>query len=269
MIQKRYTTAERIENAKAAKFFTDKLDQNPTNARYSDFKAILHDAQGEDSEAKACYLNSIALQPQNVMTRNDYALQLAKTGAYGDSVDELRKALLLRPEQPTLHKNISAVLARTGDYKIAAEHANRAVQLNPQDPMNLRNMAKLTELLGDTAGALEHNLQALQLERHSRAPQPNTAAYRAAAVQSIVRGGATSQREASALMDAARALEGRKVTLPTTQRTYEIVAQIYRRKGDQAALLAGALEAPLLGTRESVLGKELQPLHPGKYKRAV
>ena len=114
----------------------------------------------------------------------------------------------------------------------AMEHTKRSIELNEHDPMAHRNMARIKDALGDSSEALRHNQYAIELESRHGVPSNsvgNCSAYRAAAVQIISRGG--SQAQALAYIDQARALEGKQVALPTTQRTNEIISMIVRRTG--------------------------------------
>jgi len=84
--------------------------------------------------------------------------------------------------------------------------------------MNHRNLAKLHNATGDAYSSLMHNLEAITLEKRFQSDvKPDTSIYRSAAVQIIAKGG--SRDEAHRLMDEARAIEHKKVDLPTSNRT--------------------------------------------------
>lgn len=235
MIKRYYSNYQHKENQAALNFFESKLQTAPTNPRYNNFQAILHQAEGNNDQAEHYYNKTIEIKPHDVMARNDLALHIAQQGRYESAVDEFKKSLLIVDDQPTLHKNYAAVLARKGNFVPALEHANRAVQLNPFDAMSHRNLAKVREIMGDSRSALEHNLESIQLETHQRVSAPNTHAFRAAAVQLVVEGGDRAQ--AHALMDAARTFERKTFSLPSSSRTYEIIAKINSRRGDRTAEL--------------------------------
>lgn len=99
--------------------------------------------------------------------------------------------------------------------------------------MNHRNLAKIHSALGDTHTALKHNLTSIELESNLR--HPNTTAYRRAAVQIIATGG--DRGEAQRLIDAARHIEGKVTTLPTSERTHEIINKIQQQQKDRLKLI--------------------------------
>lgn len=219
----------------AVEFFESKLDANPGNARYNNFMASLKTYENSPSsmeEAGYYYRNTLAVQPQNILARNDYALYLAKNGNVKEGIHELNKTMITSEDIPIVRKNIAALYCRTGEYRQALEHATRTIQLNPNDPMSHRNIARIYDEMGDTRAALEHNMKAIALEKMSKS-KPHTAAYRAAAVQIISRGG--NHEDAQALMSAARKYEGKHIQLPTSQKTYEVINEIMKRRGNKLA----------------------------------
>jgi len=172
----------------AVHYYEKKVEKNNNNARYHNFLAALRGAEGgieSKRKSRLHYVETLRVQPHNVMARNDFALFIAKEGKYDDAKDELEKALLYNDDQPTIRKNLSAVLARKGNYAPAIEHATRASQINPEDAMNHRNLARIYEAMGDSRTSLQHNLVSINLEKN----KPNTSAYRAAAVQIVAQGG--------------------------------------------------------------------------------
>ena len=218
----------------------------------------LASAAGNNKMAEYHYQNTLRAAPHDVLARSDYALQLARTGKLGESVDELKKTFLITREQPTVHNNLGAVLARRGDYKPALEHTTRAMELAPQNSVNHRNCARIQSLMGDTRGALKHNLESVAIDSRNALQgggKPNSLAYRAAAVQIIALGG--DRNEAHRLMDAARSIEGKKHFLGTTERTNEILSMIMTRVGDKEEALkkeAAALEAAKKATQDRLPG---------------
>jgi Flp pilus assembly protein TadD len=97
-----------------------RLERAPQNARYNNFAAVLQQSLGNDEAASYYYKQTVGLKPHDVMARNDHALQMARTGRFGEAQDELNRALLLQKDQPTLHKNIAAVMSRSGKMEIFA-----------------------------------------------------------------------------------------------------------------------------------------------------
>jgi len=84
----------------------------------------------------------------------------------------------------------------------------------------------LLKRIGDTRKAVSHNMESIHLEGSANFNKNlDSSAYRSAAVQVIAKGGDVN--EAQALMDAARKIEGAKVTVATTVRTNEIIYKVY------------------------------------------
>mmetsp|Transcript_8148 Transcript_8148/g.11449 ORF Transcript_8148/g.11449 Transcript_8148/m.11449 type:complete len:236 (+) Transcript_8148:311-1018(+) len=168
------------------------------------------------------------------MIKNDFALHLANHGRKSDAIHEFKKNLLNVQDNAVLYKNYAAVLAKSGRYREALDAATRARHLNPSDPMNHRNIAKLQYVLGDTRTAVLHNMESIHLEGNSNFNgKLDSTAYRSAAVQVIAKGGDVN--EAQSLMDAARKIEGAKVSVATTLRTNEIIYKVMKKKEDGLA----------------------------------
>ena len=233
---------ERKDLASTTNFYEKKLEKNPSMARYLHFMAALSVEQGEHEKADGYYRRTMESDPANIMVRNDYAVHLAQQNRKSDAVHEINKARLIVDDNPLVQKNLAAILGNSGKYSEALEAATQARFLNPYDAQNHRNLAKLHAALGDARSALDHNMTAVQLEGGLSAAQADrsgkiqgktakTSSYRAAAVQIIAKGG--RREEAFGLMDAARRMENQRLGLPTSQRTYEIIASMKRRYGSR------------------------------------
>lgn len=228
-----YNRSEYHSHIGAVEFYENKLTKLPDMPRYHQCLGALKAVEGDFAASEYHYAASLSSKPNDIMVRNDYALQLARAGKLNEANDEIRKALIRNPEQPTLRKNLAAILGRRGDYQGALEHSRRALELNPLDPMNHRNIAKILSASGDTISALSHNRRSMEIESHGHHHTP--AAFRAAAVQIISTGG--DKNDAIPLMRRARELEGKKMILPTSVRTYEIIAAIQKRQGNKVDIL--------------------------------
>lgn len=231
----RYSKHEKLQHDSAVKFFEDRLQKVPDMPRYNACLAALKCVEAKFDDSERLYTTSLSAKPGDIMVRNDYALQLARSGKLNEAIDEVGKGLVVMPDQGTLRNNMAALLARKGDYQAALTHAVRCNQLNPNDTACHRNLARLYEASGDTRTAYEHNVLSMRLDikRSEIDPsfKPNPAAFRAAAVEIIAHKG--SKEEACQLMSQARKLEGKKVILPTSQRTIEIINQIQKRQGNK------------------------------------
>ena len=215
--------------ASAEKFYQDKLAKNPDMPRYNHLLAAICSERGLEDNANGYYRQAITTQPGNIMTRNDYGVHLSRAGRKDDALHEYKKAMLINEDNAVLQKNFAATLGNTGKFSEALAAATRARFLDPNDAMNHRNLAKIHAALGDAKSALEHNLTSVRLENPRVEAHPNTTAFRSAAVQIIAKGG--RRDEAFALMDSARHLEKKKVDLPTSVQTYEIIHKIKKRYG--------------------------------------
>jgi tetratricopeptide (TPR) repeat protein len=218
----------------AIQFYEHKLSENPNMSKYNhNLAAIMSQTKGNgnDERADELYRHALTVAPNNVMTRNDYALHLSKKQEYLLATKELQKGLLIIESQPTLHANLCAIQSRLGQYDEALQHAKRARELRPEMAMNLRNLAKIQNHIGDSRTALAMNLEAIELEKKGHhGGYVNTTVYRSAAIQSISKG---EQEQALQLVREARQLEQKCYQSPTTERTNEIMAKIIQRKGDK------------------------------------
>ena len=249
----------------AREFYESKLAKDPAMPRYNHLLASMKAAGGDNEGATRNYRNAMAADGNNIMLRNDTALHYSKIGRQQDAIDEMRKGLLYHPKHSTLHKNLSAIYARTGQYESARNHAQEALYTNPDDAMNHRNIAQVHEMLGDTRQALIHNVMSIKMESNSAAIKPATTAYRAAARQTIIRGGTIA--DGVALLSAARRIEGKAYKSDTTQRTYEILMGIAKRRGNQVYEL-GKKEAELAEHKahmDAVRGGDVSSLLPDAH----
>jgi len=216
-------------------FFEKKLENQPGIARYEHLLGSLYAAKGDDVKATSYFKNSLA-NSNNIMTRNDLALHMARSenlrnpDKFKECVTEFKKAFVIAgDEQPTLHKNLGALYAAHGDYNEARVHARRALEINPNDSSNHRNLSKVLDCLGDQRSALKHNLEAIRLDAKYK-HKPHSSSYRAAAVQNLCKGGNID--ESVKLISQARIFENKKYECPTTIRTQEIISKIMKRCGD-------------------------------------
>lgn len=225
-----------MKNSKAfedAKRYYDSRLQMSCSSRINHLSGALLSEQAESLQLSEEYYRTAAnIDPHNIMIRNDLALNLKKQGRSMDAIEEFRKALIISNDQPTLCKNISCTYAGIGDFSNALSSSKRALQLNPSDAVNHRNIAKIYDAIGDSGLSLNHHLQSIKLDIHNH--KPDSSSYRSAAVQIIAKGG--SRDEAHNYMNIARSIENKRVNLPSSQRTHEIVAKILLRKGNNTDL---------------------------------
>lgn len=229
--------------ASAEKFYEEKLAANPEMPRYNHLMAAICSERGGKERANNYFRQAIAAQGGNIMTRNDYAVHLAANDRKPDALHEFKKAMLIQEENAVVQKNYAATLGNAGQFQAALEAATRSRHIDPYDAMNHRNLAKIHNALGNARASLEHNLMSVQLDNPRNQANPNTTAFRAAAVQIIAKGG--RRDEAFALMDAARQLEHKKFDLPTSVQTYEIIQKIKKRHGHTLAEIEKEKQAEL------------------------
>ena len=244
------TKAEASMHVPAVRYFDSKLRTNPTMPRYNHLMAMLKAAEHDHKAAEGHFIAALHTNPGDVAVRSDYALLLARRGDFVSSKEQYRKATIVAPDSVMIRKNLSAVHARQGDLSTALQHATRTLQIAPDDPVAHRNFAKIRDAMGNTEEALQHNLRSLSIEQ-ANSIRSNPKALRSAAVQIISTGvpvdsadmGSDRIKAASRLMDAARAIEGKRISLPTTTRTYEIIANINKRRGSALDALKKEEEA--------------------------
>ena len=232
------TRAEQKNQLNAKAFYEGKLQYAPGNAWYNHMLGALAVNRGDNKAATSYLRESVALS-NNVMTRNDLALHMARTenlrdpDKFHDAMTELKKAQVIAgKDNVVLQKNIGSLYAAHGDFIQAREHTRRALEINPDDAALHRNMSKLMDSLGDRHSALKHNMEAMNLDhRQHKKGVPDS--YRRAAVQNMCKGGNIG--DSVDLIRQARQLEHKKYICPTSQKTAEIVAKIMKRSGDPIA----------------------------------
>ena len=232
------TRAEQKDQLKAKAFYESKLENAPGNAWYNQMLGALAVNRG-DNNAATSYLRQSVASSNNVMTRNDLALHMARTenlrepDKFRDAMTELKKAQVIAgKDNVVLQKNIGSLYAAHGDFTLARDHTRRALEINPEDASLHRNMSKLMDSLGDRHSALKHNMEAMRLDhRQHKKGVPDS--YRRAAVQNMCKGGKID--ESVDLIRQARQLEHKKYVCPTSQKTAEIIAKIMKRSGDPIA----------------------------------
>eukprot|EP01038_Epipyxis_sp_PR26KG_P008451 gene8451-11429_t len=221
-------------------YYESKLSTYPNMPRYSHYVAVLSGEMEQTEKADAYFRQSLVDAPNNIMVRNDFAVYLHdKRKNKQDAIKELKKTTLLVENNALVQKNLGAIIGNTGQYREGLKHATQSYHLNPNDAVNHRNLGKLHATLGDNYSSLHHNLTSIQLVQQQLArgiiAKPNTNVYRTAAVQLISKGG--NREEALKLVAAARTIEGKHIDLPTSTRTYEIIAKVKARQGDKVAAL--------------------------------
>jgi len=166
----------------------------------------------------------VELDPSNVYARNDLALHLMESGRLEDATEEITLAIEASPQHPLLHKNAAAIFARRGRYHEAQTHAESAVRFAPTDPAGYRLLARIRDIRGNTEQSLKFNRAAVFLGpgRRLQYDKHDAAAYKEVAVQSVGMG-QTESGYAHEHMDAHRALLGKRVQLPHTQTTIELL----------------------------------------------
>lgn len=244
LLNTEYTSRKQYDmHYPAVKFFEKKLQNNPTMPRYNHLMAMLKVAENDHKAAEGHFIAALHSNPGDIAVRSDYALLLARKGDFDASREQYRKATVLAPESLLIMKNLSAIHARQGDLSTALQHATRTLQVAPDDCIAHRNFAKIRDAMGNTEEALQHNMTSLTIEQVNGA-RSNPKTLRTAAVQIISNGVPADSdlpgdriKAASRLMDAARAIEGKKISLPTSTRTYEIISNILKRRGNSLEAL--------------------------------
>lgn len=223
---------------RAAQYFETKLADDPSNIRaHKNLAPLLLERAEKRKEpgAAASALRHLKvgchLDGGDDALRNDFALALLRAGRVEAAVDTLKEGVQRMPRNALLRKNLAAAYARKGRYKEALEHAQEAVRLAPRDPSAQRNVAKLLDQLGNTRDALEHNRRALVLGpgcvtggrlREAR----DTETYRVVARQAVARNEYSDGRgSCEQHMDAHRALARKRVDLPFSETTRELLAK--------------------------------------------
>lgn len=223
---------------RGAQYFEEKLAKDPANLRaHKNLAPLLFERAERRQEpgANASALKHLKvgchLDPGDPSLANDFALALLRAGRVDAAVDTLTQSVKAQPTNPLLRKNLAAAYARRGRYKQALEHASEAARLDPTDASAQRNVARILDQLGNTRDALEHNRRALTLgegyaTRGAVREFHDTQTYRVVARQAVARNEYSDGRgHCEQHMDAYRALASKRVELPFSETTRELLAK--------------------------------------------
>ncbi|CAN5726046.1 hypothetical protein BH11PSE7_BH11PSE7_04370 [soil metagenome] len=96
--------------------------------------AVAADACGERDQARACYQQALALEPDHIRSLNNMALIAAAQGRWEQAISNARRCVDLLPDEPLLWGNLCDMLIGSRDFKAALEVLAHATASFPQLP---------------------------------------------------------------------------------------------------------------------------------------
>jgi tetratricopeptide (TPR) repeat protein len=127
---------------------------NPKDPRTNAMLALAFVKAGKDSDAERAYRETLALQPDNALVKNNLAYLLAEKG--GNLDDALRLALEASRQQPgniPLADTLAYVYLKKNLPDSAIQILSNAARKNPNQPVYHYHLAMALIQKGDTAGA--------------------------------------------------------------------------------------------------------------------
>eukprot|EP00953_Heterococcus_sp_UTEX-ZZ885_P024987 13615-Heterococcus_DN1.PRE.4 len=216
------------EQEQAIAYFRHKLQHSPDNASHHQNLAPLLAAQGNIKGALHHCRLAVQLNEHDVKSKNDMGLYLMQLGKWEAALAAFTQAVKAQPSFVAAHVNISALLYSRGIYDVALRHARTAVALSPTDASLHRNLARLLAANHRSAESIVHNKIAIHRGPGAQTPpvaySRDIATYRALGMQ-LQCSGQSKAQGASGCIDVARALEGKRVVLPQSATTYEMLAK--------------------------------------------
>lgn len=133
--------------------------------------ALLQQAQalhqvGRWAEARHCYQQILAAQPDQLTVLNNLAVLEFQQGRYEAGIELLERCLRINPAQPIAHYSIGRALQLQQHTKEALAHYEQAIELKPDFAEALNNRGLLLQGQGYAAEALASYERALAAQPH-------------------------------------------------------------------------------------------------------
>lgn len=167
---------------------------NPNDASLHTDAALIRWDLGEADRAIAHFESAIAMEPDDVRTRYNFATLLAEQRRFNEAASHFRKAITLRPDHAETHNNLGAVLWAQDRLDEAFEHFSAALRLDPKNFRAHNNVGYFLASRGRVDDGVGHYLQALALNPDFADAHVNLA--RALASQGRFEDAVRHQREA-------------------------------------------------------------------------
>lgn len=135
-------------------FYNRAVQLSPNAAHLWNEKGNAHLARGEDDEAEAAYLHSLALDPKYDQTYMLLADFYERRERFDDSIALLEKGIQELPRRAPLLSYLGVAKARTGDLEGAVRANEMVLELQPNNVNAMRNLAVLYRDLGDVDQAI-------------------------------------------------------------------------------------------------------------------
>jgi tetratricopeptide (TPR) repeat protein len=137
---------------------------SPNDASLHADAALIYGELGEVDRAIGHYESAIAIEPENVRTRYNFATLLANHRRFDEAEAHFRKAIALRPDHAEAHNNLGAVLWALERFGEASDHFSEALRLDPRNIRAHNNVGYALASRGHVDQGIRHYLDALALD---------------------------------------------------------------------------------------------------------
>jgi len=126
-------------------------------------EGLSHHRAGRLPEAKSCYLQVLAQQPNHAEALHLLGLLAQGEGKLDEALSLMRRANELRPNNPSFLSNMGNVLAAKGQFDEAVNCYQRAIQLKPDFAGAHSNLGSALKDLGRHDDAMQEYRRAIAL----------------------------------------------------------------------------------------------------------
>ena len=140
------------------------LAMNPQNTMSRLELAAILTEQGQWEEAKTHIDQVLKLAPDDVDAHHSLAVVLAKEGKLQEAADHCRRALSASPDSGVAHLNLGRILLETGKFDQAVEHLAEALRRDPTSPSANYYWGYVLQRQGKSREAARHYRRAVELD---------------------------------------------------------------------------------------------------------
>lgn len=193
--------------------------------------------RGDARAAIYHYRQAFQLNPKDLNSKNDLAAILWRLGKWEAALAALCQVVIANSKHYEANVNLAAVYFSKGEYDLALKHGRRAVELRPSNPLGHRVLGQIFDHTGNSSMSLHHHKIAVRRgpgaagadagEQGGVFHQQDTQTYKKVGAQ-LVTGGEEERENSHHFTDCYRAMQGKRVVLANSERTYEILTKCLR-----------------------------------------
>lgn len=147
----------------AIDFFTEKIEQSPSVAKWRYARAVAWTNKGELDIAIADYTDLIKLRPSPPFFHVRGICYLTK-GDYDKAVQDFNEAIRLDPQSGRYYNSRAEAWYEKGEYDRSISDVNEAIRLEPNLASAYKNRGRAYQAQGDIGLAIEDYKKSMQLD---------------------------------------------------------------------------------------------------------